>query len=356
MFSEYPLLSSLPAIVKRVKSRKGKAFFGRFPQKAKASYVLAKKNDDGTMEFSQFPDDISGDSQYCRPVQLVEPQTPRKKSTGTVFETPNGTRMDFERTQDVTVISETGELVSRTLFFLSPIINRTLPRKPIFERKPAEPLGIFLTNPPANLSTESGRKGGIAMKVNSEKRDRKSLKSQQDVFGVSAREALGWFLQNKETSISPDVRKIMEDIMDNHQTEFLHCYAVCLCPEDINPQTKENLGIGSAWTNTSMMVLEIVAKKLAKMEHLNVEVISQFLTFPGTHVISEVMQEIRVTKQLDEGKIRTVLFSNQIKPLDPSQNNRKLLASSTDIELTFKVAGRFLEGQVPLILDKPHTF
>ena len=351
--------SSVPSVKKRFQKN---GFYGRFPKKTKetkAAYVIVQESpESGAVTFSQFSEDTAENSQHCRPIHIVEgPISPARPTTSLgkfSFKTPGGTLMDSKRNIELVTTNDGVEEVRRTLLFLSPVANRSKPRVPAFERtREACDLSLLpIKTDHPSLSAVTNIKGGIVMPVNPEERDRKKLKSQWSVFGMSAKEALWAFIQDKGDSLDPNIRKMMENIVTNHQAEFLHCYAVSLCPEEVDPQQIENLGIGSAEANTSMMVLEVVAKRLAKMDQINANVVSQFLTFPGTQVITEIKQEVAATKKLEDGRARTVIFSNGLKPLDPAQDRYTLLASSTDIDSTLKVARHCLDRDIPTVLPQ----
>jgi hypothetical protein len=362
LFSEESTAEPVPEKFKinRVKKpRKPDNPYGRFYSgNSKVSCVLGTEAADGTISFSQ--DNL--DDPYYRPIEKVVPSedvslTPRSKRVRPYLEayTPYGTKMESHRKMNIEEVGESGERIAQTLFFLSP--SRGSNKYRIGDAEPLSPssfnslldekneaLGSLdsLDSPYSNVCEQ---KGGFELTVPEGKRDRRKMLSQKAVMGITAKENLVLAIADAERKnlFSPDILKVMQQIAAEKSAEFLHCYAVSLCPEAINPQERENLGVGASCVNTAMMVLEIVAKRMAKMENVTSKVISEFFMLPDTDVIKEIRQRMTFSKQDPvTGVSKTLIFSRALKALTSEEEQRGIWPSAADMAQTERVALRML--------------
>jgi len=348
--------------LKRVrKAGKPRNPYGRFYSgNSKVSCVLGTKAADGTISFSQ----DNPDGPYYRPIKTVVPSkdvllTPRSKRAAPYLTayTPHGTKMESHRKLNIEEIDKSGERIGQELYFLSPAKG---PNK--YRAGDIEPLGLSVFNSlldeenetlgsldslDSSYSNVCGKKGGSELTVPEAKRDRRKMLSQKAVMGITAKEDLLLAIADAEQGerFSPSELKVMKQIAAEKSAEFLHCYAVSLCPEAINPQERENFGVGASSVNTAMMVLEIVAKKMARTPNVTSKVITEFFTLRDTDVIKEIHQRMTFSKQDPiTGTSRMLIFSRGLKALTSIEEQRGIWPSAADTAQTERVAFRKLNG------------
>jgi hypothetical protein len=330
--------------------------FNRFhDENTSVSYVIRTEEKDGSVNFSQFEADRNPKDLFYRPIQSVTPSadilaTPRHKSSDPYLtaHTPGGTKMESHRRVEIEEKDEiTGEIVPRTLFFLSPSSGASRSRiVRDAESKPKVSCSLVKKlEMPAVSAGGIHKKGGHSMQVSPQTtRDRRLLKKQSTVMESTAKEAILSAIAQKRDSLDPAIQEIMQYIAENNYAEFLHCYAVCLCPKSFDPQAKENLGAGASWVNTAMMVLEKLAKTFAKKPNIKSEAMVEFLMLPDTEVIQEIKQQVIVTqKDLKTGQKKTLTFLQHFDALTSLELQRKVSSSTTDTGQILRVAEHLLE-------------
>jgi len=332
--------------------------FNRFDdESASVSYVIRTEEKDGSVNFSQFEADRNPKDPLYRPIQSVIPAadilaTPRHKRSNPYLtaHTPGGTKMESHRSAEIEEKDEaSGETVLRTLFFLSP--SSGAGRTRIVKDAESKPkivcaLAKKFETPVANAGGIQ-KKGGHLMQVSAKTtRVRRLLKSQNTIMGTTAKEVILSAIAEKGDSLDPAVREVMQQIVDNNYAEFLHCYAVCLCPKAFDPQVKENLGAGASWVNTAMIVLEKLAKTFSKKLNIKSETLVEFLMFPETEIIEKIKQQVTVTQENSETGQKN--SSQYFDALTPLESQRKISPSVTDPDQLIRAAEH-------LLVKKPMT-
>lgn len=190
-------------------------------------------------------------------------------------------------------------------------------------------------------NSEETIKGGQPIKITLCKRRRKDFPQQITVMGFSAKEAVKAEINAKKGIWDENKIKLMESLL-HFSLEHLHCLAFSLAPADINPQVPANLGVGTSWINSFMMVLETVARDFsARLKGANeAVVVNSKFEMEGT-LIKTVSYEILLKAN---GKELTIKNKVTVWAL-PDRHN---WPSTTD-------PGRVKEVAEAILYSKPAT-
>ena len=180
-------------------------------------------------------------------------------------------------------------------------------------------------------------KGGKELQVDYESvRQRTLMKSrnpdQNTVMGESAKEAFEHFYEKMKDVLHPDMKmrlsrafnanfhgKLFEN---NHRPEWLHLYGWKLAPMNTNPQTRENLGAGSKWANTQMMLLEGVIKFFAEHCPESIGVIKPtFFMLLDSDLIEHIDFEVKAQIKENYIKLEQIIDPYLQYPLFPKSSD-----------------------------------
>ncbi len=341
-------------------------------KKSAAILVQADKEKPGTFICTQYE---MGDSGLYRPVELTDaPKTPPKKPafvlkdesktptpgiTEIFAKTPKGTRMVSYRS--VAIKTNDGE---GTVCFLSPekrgnegdelrahlVDASELPcENGEIEQLWGETLMDASKENLENNATgaeEEAETSFTLYGLNHKKRGGPRYQSQKQVMGKSAKEIfLDYIEEQYKDKLEPERFQRLKKLVSSLKLELLHALAHKLAPKGFNPQTKENLGAGTAWMNTLMMTMEALAEHCAKHYPGAVCVEPWFEMLGDSEIIRTVHYTVLVKKEDKEVKISSCMNALELP-------NRSNWPSTTDSPQLIAIAEAQLQGIKPMLQDR----
>jgi hypothetical protein len=116
--------------------------------------------------------------------------------------------------------------------------------------------------------------------------------SQNQAKGGSAKKAVVEFAKQHKKTLSRSEREVFDEVANDF--EWLHLIAFSLMPLSQDPQLPENLAAAPAKDNTRMMIMEMIARRFAKLSDVEVRLSPSFEVYQGTEVIHAIHYQLKV--------------------------------------------------------------
>lgn len=254
--------------------------------------------------------------------------------------TPGGTDMSSKRHMSVVVQSpDTKRVVKRLdIHFYSP----ERPEKFSYQaekdvsallKEKSETKTSGITHTRKRKSSDTPSKGGDDISVSLARQGTKRKKDQKQVMKATAKKVILNFIKENENQYDKEIIKRLKNLVKRARFEWAHAYGFGNSPLSFDPQTKSNLGATGKWINTFMMVLESVARDLAKHFPNAVVMNSLFkLLCTADNTPTDIVKKVHYSVTLTLKNKQLVILSNEVDALHPE--DRSTLPSISDITQT----------------------